>query len=394
MKRYRENLASRGVRQVQVNLPDAMLDWVDQIAAEKGLARSAIIEVLCRAGASRFEVETGPDTSSPNRLRSTLLVSGPGTGQFSRFFAPLLDAHAQTAHVLYVTAMPAEGRPLSPAGRTVCDWRASSPVVQGQRFNPLASHVLPERAESRRVYVRWLAQTLAPERGDYDAAFSDSTRQLIEETILALVAGHDSPTLDELAATIEAMPWPPPSGPVPGAPNKRVVDLLAGQHNGLAPFAERDDKALVSVVEAARDALAAFRAPEIRRLSAVDDDLLGRFQGPPSVLQIANAGLGTPASRLAVMFITALIARRLGSRPGVTHPIVIALEDIGSLPRIPGLEEALSIGHRHSLCVLATAHSLRQIEARYGEATALALRASSDLVSTQPIPARLSVVEG
>jgi hypothetical protein len=235
---------------------------------------------------------------------------------------------------------------------------------------------------------------LAPERGDLDAAFSDSTRQLIEETTLALLADHDSATLEELAETIEAMPWPPPSGPVPGAPNRRVIDLLAGQHDGLVPFAERDEKALVGVVEAARDALAPFRTPELRRLSAADDQLLNRFEGPPSAVQIANAGLGTPVSRLAVMFIAALIARRLERRPTTSQArVIIALEDVGSLPRIPGLEEALSIGHRHGLYVLATAHSFRQIEARYGEATALALRASSDIV-TPPGAARLSVVEG
>jgi hypothetical protein len=111
MKRYRQNLASRGVRQVQVNLPDAMLVWVDQIAGEKSLPRSAIIEVLCRAGASRFETEENVEPIR-KRIRSTMIISGPGTGAFSRVLAPFLDAHSQTAHLLYVTTLPADGRPL------------------------------------------------------------------------------------------------------------------------------------------------------------------------------------------------------------------------------------------------------------------------------------------
>jgi hypothetical protein len=388
MRRYREGLASRGVRQIQANLGDAMVDWIDQFASEKGLNRSSMIEVLCRLGAATLDEALLDERVSDNGKTavgdqtSTIYIAPPGAAQLSRFLAPVLQRQ-RDVHMLYVSALPADGRPL--AGRssavTVCEWRGASPV-QGQRFNPLATTVMPKGIQARRVYVRWLAQVLAPDRGDADAPFPDSTRQLIEETTLALLDDDPNATLENLAELIEAMPWPPAGGGVPGASNKRVIDLLAGQHKGLAQFAGRDEKALTSVIEAARDALAPFRAPELRRFSAADDGILLRFEGAPTTIQVPDAGLRAPTSRLAAMLVTAAIARRLQTKPHVSlTPLIIALEDLGSLPRIPGLEEAITIGHRHGLSVLATAYSFRQIEARYGEATALALRAVARVIT-------------
>jgi hypothetical protein len=393
MKRYREGLASRGVKQVQVNLPDAMLDWLDQFAAEQALSRSAMIEVLCRAGASHFQIGADAQIISRSRLRSTLQVVGNRPGNSISLWESLLESVGTGAHLLYLTPTAGIGRQVHPIDNVICDWSAATPVVQGQRFNPIAANVLPERAENRRTYVRWIAQTLAPERGDVDAAFPDSTRQLLEETILALLTDHQTTTIEEIADTIEAMPWTPPRGPVPGAPNKRVIELLTGQNRGLLPFAERDEKSLIGVVEAARDALAPFRTPELRRLCAFDDSLLARFDGSPVAIQIANAVLGTPASRLAVMFVAAVIASRLQTRPYTFRtPIIIALEEVGSLPRVPGIEEALSVGHRHGLWITASAQNFRQIEARYGEATALAIRAAAESVTIATGAPRLSVV--
>jgi hypothetical protein len=392
MRRYREGLASRGVRQIQANLGDAMVDWIDQFASEKGLNRSAMIEVLCRLGAATLDEALLDEHASDDRdaavggRTSAIYIAPPGTGQFSRFLAPVLQRQRE-AHMLYVSALPADGRPLSgrSAAITVCDWRGASPI-QGQRFNPLAVTVMPKDAQGRRIYVRWLAQVLAPDRGDADAPFPDSTRQLIEETTLALLDDDPNATLENLAELIDAMPWPPAGGVVPGASSKRVIDLLAGQHKGLAQFAGRDEKALTSVIEAARDALAPFRAPELRRFSAADDGILLRFEGAPTMVQVPDAGLRAPTSRLAAMLVSAAIARRLQTKPrAALTPLIIALEDLGSLPRIPGLEEAITIGHRHGLSVMATAHSFRQIEARYGEATALAFKAVARVITAGPV---------
>src|SRR5215831_10001705 len=152
MRRYREGLASRGVRQIQANMPDAMVDWIDQFALEKGLNRSAMIEVLCRLGAAKldhalFEESTQPphspdaETDAPtsevrNEVESShsmMRGAPPGSGQFSRFLGPALRSCGD-AHLLLISSSPSEGRAtldrLGPA--IVCDWQGASPV-QGQR---------------------------------------------------------------------------------------------------------------------------------------------------------------------------------------------------------------------------------------------------------------------
>ena len=384
MKRYREGLASRGVKQVQVNLPDAMLNWVDQIASEHGLTRSSVIEVLCRAGASGFNVDG--DTAAPISCRSKLCIGETPPERFAQLVTEAVRDELPAAHLLYVTTRRLDGRPAISVPGIVCDWQMGT-AIQGRRFNPLAASVLPGREDLRRTYVRWLAQTLAPER-DIDAAFSDGVRQLLEETALVLLADGGNLSLEELMSACEALPRPN-QGSVPGSPDRRVIDLMAAQHRGLVPIAERDEKALAGLVEAARFALGSFQTQYMRRLTSADDFLLDKLESTPSTIQISSAGLGTPTSRLAVMFITALIARRLQTRPHVEQtPLVIAIEDLGSLPRVPGLEEALSIGHRHGLAIVASAQSFRQVEARYGEAMALAMRTTSELIPAPAAAAR------
>jgi Type IV secretion-system coupling protein DNA-binding domain len=402
MKRYREGLASRGVRQIQTNLPDAMVDWIDQISAEKGLNRSSMIEVLCRLGAARLDSalrvtepetlkavteeremdEPSSDAVRPKNGDSVVAILPPGSGRLSRFLFPFLTER-RDAHVLFVSAHG--GRPIPDRTGVLLEWRTTAPT-QGHRFNPFSPNVMPkDDLRSCRLYVRWLSHVLAPDRGDMDAAFPDSTRQLIEETIWALVEGNDALTLEALAETIEAMPWPPASDMARVVADRRVIDILANTHKGLLPFANRDDKALTSAVEAARDALAPFTTPELRRLTAADDDILGRFDGPPTVVQVLNAGPRAPVSRLATMLVVSAIVRRLRTKPYSDQPpLIIALDDLGSLPRIPGLEEAVTIGHRHAFAVVATAQSFRQIEARYGEAAALSIQAAARVMTTPP----------
>jgi type IV secretion system protein VirD4 len=319
-----------------------------------------------------------------------LLLGAPGAGKSTLAILPTLGVLAQSGQSVLVTDPKGElwqatAGLFHAAGYTVVRFDLREPALSTHRWNPCDWVAAAQRAgdvaqagQRARQLAQLLAQQGAP-GGEHQAFFATSTTAIVTALLLAVLerapadARHlpscyhtliHTRDLDGFVATF------PPAHPVQQAYG--VVRL--------SPPETRQNQLTVAAT-----ALQLFADPAVAWLVSGSDYAVERFaRGRQAVFVVVpdDSSVYYPLAALLLSQILQAVSLEAARSPGqrLAEPVHLILDEFGNLPAIPDFDKALSVARGKGVRIAIALQTLSQLDARYGEAVAEAIRNACNTV--------------